>query len=85
MKTWNQVKQSGSEHYKTGDVEPIDLYRSLGILRPFAIASIIKYSSRNVGDGTQASDPVSNKDMQKIIHYAEILMCVCGDSYESET
>lgn len=64
---WEEVKKGGSQHYKTGGVEPIDLYKSLGILKPYAIASILKYAARNV------SKPVNNKDMDKIIHCATIL------------
>lgn len=66
--TWESVKKRGSEHYKSaGAVEPIDLYRSLGILNEFAIASIIKYASRMVKNG------VNGKDCEKIRHYADIL------------
>lgn len=68
MKTWADIKQNGSEHYKNGGIEPIDLYRSLGILKPFAIACIIKYASRNVG-----KEIVSEGDVEKIKHYAEML------------
>lgn len=75
MKTWDEIKQGGSGHYKAdGGVECIDLYRSMGILRHFAIASIIKYAARNTG----SEDPVSTKDMNKIIHYAEMLKTACG-------
>ena len=69
---WNELKAQGSQHYKTGGVEPIDLYRALGIFRHFALASIIKYASRNVAGGPGA-DPVRGKDMDKIIHYARLL------------
>lgn len=70
---WEEVKQRGSEHYKNGTIEPIDLYRSLGILKPFCLASIIKYASRNV------TKTVSNRDMEKIEHYAEILKAAEGE------
>lgn len=73
---WEEVKKKGSDHYKNGNIEPIDLYRSLGILRPFCIASIIKYAARNVSD-----NPVKNKDMEKIAHYTEILKAAYGDQY----
>jgi hypothetical protein len=65
---WEDIKKDGSGHYKNGRVEPIDLYRSLGILRPFAIACIIKYASRNAG-----SEKVSDSDIEKIKHYANML------------
>jgi len=64
------LKEKGSEHYKTGGVEPLDLLESGGMLRDFAIASIIKYAFRNRREVGKA---VNSKDMDKIIHYAEIL------------
>lgn len=65
--SWDDLKQSGSGHYKAGGgVEPIDLYRSGGILRPFAVASIIKYAFRQ-------REAVSVSDCDKIIHYARML------------
>lgn len=81
MKTWDEIKSGGSEHYKNGGIEPIDLYRSIGILRSFAIASICKYAVRNAGNGLPTDNPVKVKDMEKIIHYANILMTAYGDSY----
>ena len=76
MKSWEELKQEGSSHYKSGGVEPIDLYRDMGMFRDFALCSIIKYAARN---GTSDGGPVKNKDMRKIIHYAELLMAGCGD------
>ena len=60
------AKKKGSEHYKTGGVEPIDLYKAGGMLRHFALCNIIKYAFRN-------RNLINPKDMDKIIHYAEIL------------
>jgi hypothetical protein len=71
------LKKEGSAHYKTGAVEPIDLYRDAGSFRDFALCSIIKYAYRNFGSGSDAN-PVSEKDMKKVIHYAELLMAACG-------
>ncbi len=78
MKTWDELKARGAGHYKTGGVEPIDLYRSLGIFRDFALASIIKYASRNVSHGSDAN-PVKRSDMEKIKHYADLLSAACGE------
>jgi hypothetical protein len=76
---WVELKKQGSEHYKTdGGVQPIDLYKSMGIFRGFAIASIIKYAARNAGTGRPEDNPVSVKDMTKIKHYADLLMAACG-------
>ncbi len=73
--TWEDLKKGGSEHYKTGSVEPIDLYRSAGILRNFALANIIKYAYRN----SDASKPLSVKDLEKVKHYADMLIVVAGE------
>ena len=75
LKSWDEIKGSGSEHYKTDGVEPIDLINSLGILKEFAIANIIKYASRNAGG---KFGKVKIKDMNKIIHYAEMLKSAYG-------
>jgi len=75
IKTWVELKDNGSDHYKTGGVEPIDLIYDLGLLREFALASIIKYASRNAKTG---DDLVRAKDMNKIIHYAEMLKTAYG-------
>ena len=56
----------GSDHYKTGGVEPIDLYISGGMFRHFALCCIIKYAFRN-------RDGINERDMDKIIHYAKLL------------
>ena len=68
---WEELKQRGSEHYKTsGGVEPIDLYRSAGMLRHFALSNIIKYAYRNANP----DEPMNLEDMEKIKHYAEMLI-----------
>jgi len=64
---WDELKQRGSEHYKSGQVEPIDLYRSLGLFNDFALASIIKYAAR------QKTRGLNESDLSKITHYAELL------------
>lgn len=63
-------KKKGSQHYKTGKVEPIDLYKSGMMFQDFALCSIIKYAFRN---RRAAGKLISSSDMDKIIHYAEIL------------
>jgi len=70
---WKEIKSVGSAHYKTDGVEPIDLVRDLGLLRNFALANIIKYASRNAN-----TDVIKIKDMNKIIHYAEMLKTEYG-------
>lgn len=69
-KTWNELKESGSQHYKTGGIEPVDLYKDGGMFRHFALCSIIKYAFRN----RNIEEPVSEKDMLKIVDYAQKLI-----------
>ncbi|MFA6282311.1 MAG: DUF3310 domain-containing protein [Candidatus Omnitrophota bacterium] len=67
--TWQELKQNGSEHYKTGGIEPIDLYVSGDMFRHFALCSIIKYAFRN----RNICNPMNPKDLDKIIDYAQKL------------
>ncbi len=71
---WVELKKQGSDHYKTGGIEPIDLYRAGGMLRSFALCSIMKYAFRNRND----EEPISIKDMNKIIDYAQKLKAAFG-------
>jgi len=71
---WVELKKQGSDHYKTGGIEPIYLYRAGGMLRSFALCSIMKYAFRNRND----EEPISVKDMRKIIDYAEKLIAAFG-------
>ncbi len=74
---WNKLKKKGSEHYKTLSTEPLDLIKSGGMLRDFAIASIIKYAFRNRSKGRPDLNP---KDLDKIIHYTEVLQALYLES-----
>lgn len=58
----------GSEHYKGGEIEPIDLTNSLDLMDGFCIGNIIKYASRF--KQTRNLD-----DLKKVSDYAHIL---CG-------
>ena len=62
------IKDKGSSHYKTGGVEPMDLYKAGGFLAPFAACSIIKYAFRMLNGGDW-----KKSDIEKIIHYAEMI------------
>lgn len=77
MKSWAELKQTGSDHYKGDGVEPIDLYRAGGILHDFAIGNIIKYAYRS-RQGMDLDRKTLEKNMQKIIHYAELIMAADG-------
>lgn len=63
QKEWDKLKQQGSDHYKTGETEPIDLYKAGGMFNHFSRCSIIKYAYRMKGI----------EDCDKIIHYATLL------------
>jgi len=76
---FSMLKKKGSDHYKTKGVEPIDLIKSGGILRDFAIGCIIKYAFRN---RSEVQRPISISDMEKIIHYAEMLKVLAEESNE---
>lgn len=78
MKTWEELKQQGSSHYRTDGVQPVDLYRDLGVFRNWALVEICQHAIRNLGTGKPEDSPVSNKDMRKIIDYAEKLMAAEG-------
>jgi len=69
-RTWMELKISGNPMYKTGSVEPIDLYKASGMFTHFALCSIIKYAYRYTK--TRQRDRVSN--LNKIIHYAQLLI-----------
>lgn len=73
MGKWEELKGKGSGYYKTGDVEPIDLMLTGGMLQDFALGCIIKYAFRN---RTAMTTSFSASDMQKIIHYAEMLIAM---------
>jgi hypothetical protein len=75
VSTWDELKKSGSNHYKTGGVEPIDLYRAGGMFRDFALCSIIKYAFRN----RNPEEQLNEKDLLKIIDYAQKLIASKGE------
>ena len=75
---WESLKRSGADHYKTGLIEPIDLYRSGGILKHFAVGNIIKYAYRQ-------REAISVSDLDKIIHYAEMLKCLSREEADGQS
>ena len=72
---WEDLKQEGSAHYKNGGIEPIDLYRSSGMLRVFCLCNIIKYAYR----GSKSDMDMLKRDLNKIIHYARYLLADLED------
>lgn len=67
------IHKEGSEHYKTGGVEPIDLYEQGEMLQDFALCSIIKYAYRSRRSAKRSAELII-KDMGKIKHYAEMVI-----------
>lgn len=72
MKSWSELKQEGSAHYKTGEVEPIDLFRAGNMFHDKACSDIIKYAFRSRRDANIDKDLLM-MNMDKIIHLAELL------------
>jgi hypothetical protein len=66
---WEKLKAQGSDHYKSGGTEPVDLYRDGGMFRHFALCSIIKYAYRN----RDLEKGINPRDLEKIIDYAQKL------------
>lgn len=72
------IHQEGSDHYKTGGVEPIDLYEQGEMLQDFALCSIIKYAYRCRRTSGRSRD-LTIKDMGKIRHYAAMVIDLMGE------
>ena len=72
MSTWEEEKKQGQEHYKTGGVEPVDLYRAGGMFNDFALCSIIKYAFRSRNE-EHVNQGLFINNMNKIIDYAQKL------------
>ena len=74
MTEWEKLKSEGSSHYKTGGVEPIDLYRAAKPSPDYnafdvkALTDIIKYAYRLLTRGYLKADA------EKIIHYARLFV-----------
>jgi len=73
-----EIHQTGSEHYKTGGIEPIDLYEQGDMLQDFALCSIIKYAYRSRRSANRSADLIV-KDMIKIKHYADMVIELQGE------
>jgi len=70
---WNELKKTGSGHYKAASIEPIDLLRDLKphpdltALQVKALTDCIKYAYRQLTGGANISD------CGKIVHYIEMV------------
>ncbi|OPZ48145.1 MAG: hypothetical protein BWY95_01026 [Bacteroidetes bacterium ADurb.BinA104] len=81
MRKWEEITLDGSEHYK-GDVQLIDLFRhmrphsSLTVVEIKGLSDIMKYAYRQLKRG------LKDTDLEKIIHYAEIVGAANAESDE---
>jgi hypothetical protein len=75
---WETLKQQGSDHYKTGGVEPVDLYKAGGMFVYFALCSIIKYAFRS-RDLVKSDSGLFMNNMDKIIDYAQKLKAYASE------
>jgi len=75
---WEDLKTRGSNHYKKdpSKIEPIDLLKDGDMLRDFAIGNIIKYAYRN----RSQVGKLNPADMEKIKHYADMLLVAEGET-----
>jgi hypothetical protein len=73
MKSWDELKNQGSKHYKTGGIEPIDLYAAGNMFHDFALCSIMKYAFRSRREMNLDTDLII-KNLEKIIDYAQKLI-----------
>jgi len=67
---WKEIKQKGAGHYKTKNVELIDILKAGDMLQDFALGNIMKYAYRNRKSLAYYMD---KEDLEKIIHYTEML------------
>ena len=62
MKEWDELKKDGENHYKTGGIELVDLFRdmkphaSLSVADVSALTSIMRYATRMLLAGTNGVD-----------------------------
>jgi hypothetical protein len=81
---WVEIKKSGSNHYKTGELEMIDLYKSEGTLQDWAINEARHHMARNLSKLNTLGTHKCVNDMEKVIHYAEIIICLSEEAAEAE-
>lgn len=88
---WKDIKKKGNPSYKTGKVEPIDLFKDGGILWDWCIGEIIAKAYRNRGQILDIPGPTTVdlaphilEDLNEIIHYAEMLKSVIEETKEKK-
>src|SRR5512146_1703708 len=77
---WAEIKQSGSKHYRTGDVEFLDLAKANGTLQDWAINEGVQHFLRNLKSLDTLKTMKCIEDMHKVIHYANMLICLAEEA-----
>lgn len=80
IKDWNTIKQTGNSAFKTGGVEPIDLYKTGGILHDGIIWNIIKCAYRSRRELNISMDEMMH-NMGEIKHYADMLLSAYAEKH----
>lgn len=74
---WNTLKKNGEDHYKTGGVEPFDLFVAGGMFHDGACKDIIKYAFRSRREAhLEPRKIISN--MNKVIDLAQKMIAFVG-------
>lgn len=69
-KTWDELKQSGSQHYKREQAQMIDIYKAKGTFTAWALNEVTQHAQRN----SPLKRDCFVEDMVKNIHYCELLI-----------
>lgn len=80
--TWKDIKKDGQPAFKTGEVEPIDLYKAGNILHDGLVWNMIKLAYRSRRElNISLEDMVHN--MTEVIHYANIMLAYYNEKKTS--
>ena len=62
------AKEDTNTHYKQGNIQPIDLIKDMGDLKPFCLGNAIKYIVRSRHKGSE------KRDIEKAIDYLKKIL-----------
>ena len=62
------AKEDTNKHYKHGNIQPIDLIKDMGDLKPFCLGNAIKYIVRSRHKGSE------RRDIEKAIDYLKMVL-----------
>jgi hypothetical protein len=78
--TWKEIKKLGSKYYKDQDIEQIDLFKAEGTLQDWVINEARAHLTRNIKKLNTLRSQKCIDDMNKVIHYAEIIKCLAQEA-----